>query len=210
MKKLTLMLAAVALSLLNTAPATAADLYPWNNHAAPYTFLFGNDFDTHQQTQQLPNGSLSGFFYISFTGVVTKDGYRVATHVDCNTTTSCTVGWTLSGQPGTGAFLYQVGSDHPVFLVNRQDIPEPGAFAHFHWLDYAGTMPPVGVSVPGYFLQLTAVDTFCFIHDMATASSAVKRKTCLANGGIPVNLGTDIATHLNIVTSFPSGIVPGI
>jgi hypothetical protein len=210
MEKLPLMSVALALSLLGAAPATAADFYPWNNHAAPYTFLFGNDIDTHQQTQQLPGGSLSGFFYIQFTGVVTKDGYPVATHVDCNTTTSCTVGWTLSGKPRTAAFLYQVDDDHPVFLVNRLDIPEPGAYAHFHWLDYAGTMPPVGVSVPGYLLQLSAVDSFCLIHDAAEADAARKSKTCRNNGGIAVHPGIDIATHLNIVASFPSGIVPGI
>jgi len=86
--------------------------------------------------------------------------------------------------------------------VNRLDIPEPGAFAHFHWLDYAGTMPPVGVTVPGYLLQLSAVDTFCFIHDGAAAASARKNRTCSGNGGIAVNLGIDIATHLNIVTSY--------
>jgi len=201
MKKLTVLLATMALFLLGAAPATAIDLYPWNNHAAPYNFLFGNDIDLHQQTQLLADGSLAGYFYISFTGVVTKDGYRVATHVDCNAA-PCTVGWTLSGQPRTGTFLYQVGTDHPVFLVNRLDIPEPGAYAHFHWLDYTGTMPPVGVSVPGYLLQLSAVDTFCFIHDGAAAASARKNRTCYANGGIAVNLGIDIATHLNIVTSY--------
>ncbi len=199
--KITLLLPALALCLVGAAPATAVDLYPWNSHATPYTFLFQNDIDTHQQTKQLPNGSLSGFFYISFTGVVTKDGYRVATHVDCNATSSCTVGWILSGQPRTAAFLYQVDDDHPVFLVNRLDIPEPGAYAHFHWLDYAGSLPPANINVPGYLLQLSAVDSFCFIHDVAQADSATNSKTCRDNGGIAVNLGIDIATHLNIVTS---------
>jgi len=142
MNALRLMLATLTLSLVGAANATAADLYPWNNHAAPYTFLFGNDIDTHQQTQQLPDGSLSGFFYVSFTGVVTKDGYRVATHVDCNSA-ACSVGWLLSGQPRTATFLYQVVPDHPVFLVNRLDIPEPGTYAHFHWL---GGMPDAGKS----------------------------------------------------------------
>ncbi len=202
MKKLTLIAASLCLSLLAAIPAGAADLYPWNNHAEPYDFLFGNDIDTHQQTQQLQDGSLSGFFYIGFTGVVTKDGYRVATHVDCNTTASCTVGWTLRGQPRTAAFLYQVDNDLPVFLVNRLDIPEPGAYAHFHWLDYAGTLPPVDLSVPGYLLQLSAVDTFCFFHDPVEAENARKSKTCRNNGGIAVNVGIDIATHLNIVTSY--------
>jgi hypothetical protein len=143
------------------------------------------------------DGSLSGYFYIHFTGVVTKDGYPVATHVDCNTGL-CTVGWTLDGEPATATFLYQVNDDHPVFLVGRADIPQPGAHAHFHWLD---TMPAPGVATRGFLLQLTAVDTFCFIHH--GADSAQQSKTCRDNGGVTVDAGIDIATHLNIVTSFP-------
>jgi hypothetical protein len=95
MSKLAPMVAALALSP-GAGSAGATDLYPWTNHAAPYSFTFGNDIDTHQQTRQLRDGSLWGFFYISFTGVVTKDRYEVATHVPCPTTT-CTVGWTLNG-----------------------------------------------------------------------------------------------------------------
>ncbi len=197
MKKLIIVLAILDLFLLGAGSAAATDLYPWNNHAAPFTFLFGNDIDTHQQTQLLKDHSLSGYFYIGFTGVVTKDGYRVATHVDCNAM-PCTVGWTLDGEPDTATFLYQVVPDHPVFLVNRLDIPEPGAYAHFHWLN---DNPMPGESKSGYLLQLTAVDTFCFIHDMA--SNASRKKTCWDNGGVAVNPGIDIATHLNIVTSFP-------
>jgi hypothetical protein len=207
MKMLTVMLWMLSLVLLGVAPAEAIDLYPWNNHAAPYSFLFGNDIDLHQQTQQLVDANLSGFFYISFTGVVTKDGYRVATHVDCNSA-PCTVGWMLSGQPRMAAFLYQADGDHPVFLLNRLDIPEPGAYAHFHWLDYTGTLPPIGVNVPGYLLQLSAVDTFCFIHDIADAAAARKSKACRVNGGIAVNPGIDIATHVNIVTSYQSIPIP--
>lgn len=203
MNKLTLVLVAVTMSLLGGAPATATDLYPWNNHAEPFTFLFGNEIDLHQQTRlKSRSGDLFGYFYISFTGVLTKDGYAVATHVDCNAN-PCTVGWTLDGKPRTATYLYQVESDHPVFLVNRLDIPEPGAYAHFHWLDHANAadgVPPAGLSVPGYLLQLTAVDTFCFIHH--GADSARKSKSCRDNGGIAVNPGIDIATHLNIVTSF--------
>jgi hypothetical protein len=81
--------------------------------------------------------------------------------------------------------------------VNRQDIPEPGAHAHFHWL--GGTMEIV--QGDGYLLQLTAVDKFCFIHH--GAAGATSGKTCRDNGGINVDLGIDIATHLNIVTSAP-------
>jgi hypothetical protein len=198
MKKRFVILTTLVMSLLGAGSATATDLYPWNNHAAPYTFLFGNEIDTHQQTRRIQGGDLFGYFYISFTGVVTKDGYRVATHLDCNAN-PCTVGWTLDGKQRTATFLYQVGSDHPVFLVNRVDIPEPGAYAHFHWLDGD---PAPGDSKNGFLLQLTAVDTFCFIHH--GADSATSSNTCRNNGGIVVNKGIDIATHLNIVTSYPS------
>ena len=203
MNKPTLIRVALALALLGATPATATDLYPWNNHAEPFIFLFGNEIDLHQQSR-LTNrgGDLFGYFYIGFTGVVTKDGYDVASHADCNAN-PCTVGWTLDGKPRTATLLYHVEADHPVFLINRLDIPEPGAYAHFHWLDYGNSaegMPPVGASVPGYLLQLTAVDTFCFIHH--GADSARKSKSCRDNGGIAVNPGIDIATHLNIVTSF--------
>jgi hypothetical protein len=193
MKKL-IALTIFVLSLLGAGSATA--FYPWRNHVAPFPFLFGNDIDTHQQTQLRIDGSLSGYFYIHFTGVVTKDGYPVATHVDCSARL-CTVGWTLNGEPATATFLYHVDGDHPVFLVSRVDIPEPGAHAHFHWL---GNMPATG-ETSGYLLQLTAVDTFCFVHH--GADDAQNGKTCRDNGGIAVKPGIDIATHLNIVTTFP-------
>ena len=195
----------LALSLLGAGAATAADIYPWSDHAAPFTFLFGNEIDTHQQTRKMRDGSLFGYFYIQFTGVVTKDGYPVATHVDCNGAgAACTVGWTLNGAPISATFLYHVEPDHPVFLVNRADIPQPGAHSHFHWL---GADPVPGEIKDGYLLQLTAEDKFCFIHH--GVDSAAGNKTCQKNGGIAVDLGTDIATHLNIVTSAPPACSAG-
>ena len=196
MKNRIMILMTFVLSFLGAGSA-AADGRPWRNHAAPFTFLFGNEIDLHQQTLLTGDDSLVGFLYIHFTGVVTTDGYRVATHVDCNAL-PCTVGWTLDGIPGTATFLYQVDDDHPVFLVSRVDIPEPGAYAHLHWL---GSLPAAGASTSGYLLQLTAEDTFCFIHHMADSAST--SKTCRENGGVAVNPGIDIATHLNIVASFP-------
>lgn len=68
-------------ALLGYGSANAAG-YPWKNHAAPYDFLFGNDIDGHQQTRLQQDGSLVGFLYIKFTGVITSDGYPVATHVN--------------------------------------------------------------------------------------------------------------------------------
>ncbi len=183
-----------AVSLLGAGPAAA--FYPWRDHAAPFVYLFGNDFDTHQQTRLKQDGTLSGYFYIQFTGVVTTDGYPVATHADCSAG-PCDVGWTLDGEPGVATLVYQTDHDHPLFLVSRSDIPQPGAYAHFHWV---GDMPAVGAAVTGYFLQLTAVDFFCFIHYQA--SGAQSSRTCGANGGVAVNPGIDVATHLNIVPSF--------
>jgi hypothetical protein len=203
MNKRILICSFLVLSLLGIGSAGAAG-YPWKNHAAPYDFLFGNDIDTHQQTRLTESGELFGFFYIKFTGVSTSDGYPVAGHVDCNAMPGCSVGWILNGNPHTATLLYHVEPDHPVFLVNRADIPEPGAYAHFHWL---GEHPGPGESKDGYLLQLTAVDSFCFIHHMA--DSATSSNTCRDNGGIAVNPGTDIATHLNIVTSAPPGCTSG-
>lgn len=199
MTKLTALLITTTLFLSGAGVAAATDLYPWQNHVAPFNFVFGNEIDTHQQTRQTQDRNLFGFFYIQFTGVVTKDRYRVATHVDCNATSECTVGWTLNGRPVRATFLYQVKQDHPVFLVNRADIPQPGAFSHFHWLD--GMPAPGGPAADGYLLQLTAVDKFCFMHH--GAERATSAETCRSNGGVNVDLGIDIATHLNIVTSVP-------
>jgi hypothetical protein len=201
MKTSSTLLAGLALSLVAAGTSLAADLYPWRDHASPFAFLFGNEIDTHQQTRQARNHSLFGFFYVRFTGVVTRDRYGVATHVDCDAYPDCTVGWTLNGQPANATFLYHAQPDHPVFLLERPNIPQPGAHAHFHWL---GGHPSLGQIVPGYLLQLTAVERFCFIHH--GAETAAGNKTCRENGGVAVDPGIDIATHVNIVTSRPPGL----
>ena len=198
-KPSTLVLSAV---LALASAAQAADLYPWRQHEAPFNFLFGNDIDTHQQTRLSRNGSLFGFFYVRFSGVTTKDNYPVATHVDCAMHPDCTVGWTINGTPLAATFLYQTMDDHPVFLVRRADIPQPGSPSHFHWL--GAVMPTPRQTVNGYMLQLTAVDRFCFIHHGADAASSTR--SCRDNGGVPVDPGADIATHLNVVASPPPGL----
>jgi len=195
-------LAAATLAFAAVGGAHAADLYPWREHEAPFPFLFGNEIDTHQQSRRTHDGSLFGFFYVRYTGVVTKDHYPVATHPNCSMVRDCTVGWTLHGTPMTATFLYDPMPDHPVFQVNRPDIPQPGAHSHFHWLGPAMPMPRQTVN--GFLLQLTAMDRFCFIHHGAEAATGAA--TCRANGGINVDPGTDIATHLNIVTTTPPGL----
>jgi hypothetical protein len=197
-----IMLTSVVLALSAFSPAGAADLYPWRNHDAPFGFVFGNEIDTHQQTRLTRDGSLFGFFYVSFTGVQTKDGYPVATHLDCNASPTCTVGWALNGKRISATFLYANMDEHPVFLAKRADITQPGSPSHFHWL--GAVMPMPRQTVNGFVLQLTAVDRFCFIHHGAEAASA--SSTCRQNGGVNVDPGVDIATHLNIVASAPPGM----
>lgn len=204
MKKGIVMLVTPILLILGLDLVMAAG-YQWKNHAAPYDFLLGNDIDSHQQTRLERDGSLFGFFYIKFTDDFTYDGYPVATHANCKVTPDCTVGWVLRGNPGSATFLYHGMADQPVWLANRADIPQPGAYTHFRWL--GGNRPVAGVPRNGYFLELQAVDTFCFIHH---GMAIVSRDTCQENAGVVVTPGVDSASHVNIVTSFPPGIVPGI
>jgi hypothetical protein len=186
-----------AVMSVGVQPARATDLFTWNNHAAPFTFRFGNDLDMHTLSRVTSDGNLFGLMYIQFTGTTTKDGYRIASHGDC-TMGPCTVGWTINGKALAATLLSDSMNDHPLFTLNRVDIPEPGAFTHFHWL---GAMPAVGQQTNGYLLQLVAVDRFCFIHHDAT--SATSGKTCHDNGGVKVDVGIDVASHLNIVPEAP-------
>ena len=197
-----ILFAGSALALSVFASVHAADLYPWRNHEAPFSFVFGNEIDTHQQTRLTRDGSLFGFFYIRFTGVQTKDHYPVATHVDCNASPDCTVGWALNGKSISATFLYENMGEHPVFLAERADITQPGSPSHFHWL--GAVMPMPRQTLNGFLLQLTAVDRFCFIHHGAEAANAAI--TCRQSGGVNVDPGVDIATHLNIVASAPPGM----
>lgn len=185
----------VSFAALAMAGEARAAGYPWKNHAAPYDFLFGNDFDTHQQTRSTQAGALAGFLYVHYTGAVTSDRLPVAHHGNCGEV-ACDVGWIVRGEPATAAFLYHVEGDHPVWLVDRRDLPQPGAYVHFHWL---GSMPSNAGDVRGgYLLELQAVKAFCFIHDEGGESG-----TCEARGGVVVRAGIDVATHSNIVASFP-------
>jgi hypothetical protein len=197
-----LLLCVAALGLSATTATQAAEMYPWRSHQAPFGYMFGNEIDGHQQTRLGRDGSLDGYLYIHHTGVVTKDNYPVATHVDCGTVSDCTVGWKIDGKPSSAKLVRQPLHDHPVFLMARPDIPQPGAYAHFHWTGM--TMPMPYLSVRGYVLQLTAVNRFCFIHHSAEA--AMSAASCRDNGGVEVDRGLDIATHLNIVTNDPAGM----
>jgi len=126
----------------------------------------------------------------------------VATHVDCSDRRfDCKVGWKIDAVPSRAKLVLQPMHDHPVFLLRRPDIPQPGSHAHFHW---NGAMPMLNQSANGYLLELTAVNSFCFIHH--DANLATSAWSCRDNKGVAVERGVDIATHLNIVTNEPNGM----
>lgn len=176
------------LSLAMAAVAYAATSYPWNDHAAPYDYLFGNHIDTHQQSQEnIDDGKLGGFFYIKFTGKY-EDGVPVATHADCGKeAVDCTVGWKLKGVYVEDVMLDEnSGHGHPIWCVDPDDIPRAPGFSHFHWEDepeHAGQLEE-GKSYNGYLLKLTAREQFFFKH----------------HGGFLVTPGIDTETHANINT----------
>ncbi len=214
------LLFALAVFLTGAGPAQAAK---FDNPARD--FLFGNHIDTHQQSKlKEKNGvpaSLSGKLYIIFTGETdAASGLPVARHPRgsshdevCDVDVDCVAGWTFDAVPGAAKFLYHNGvngDDHPVWMVNRVDIPQPGSFTHFHWIA-ADSTDPAASSVPpecdkdnagqledtapsavnktcdGWFLELRAVKSFAFEH-----------------GGekIPVRAGIDTNTHTNLVTNY--------
>jgi hypothetical protein len=198
-------------AVLGLGRVHAAEFLPWNDHAKPFDFLFngGADIDMHQQT--LLNRStkqLFGFLYIQFTGAVSRDGYRVAIHGDCNAPDdNCKVGWLLQGQPANARLVYQAEPDHPTWLVDRADIPQPGAFSHFHWSDTTHA-PLVGTVHSGFLLRLESVDTFCFVHHDGVGFDEKRSCEDDVNNGVIVRPGIDIATHVNIVGSYPGYVVP--
>jgi hypothetical protein len=203
MRKPTMILFGAGLALAAATSVQAEETYPWRQHQRPFSYIFGNEIDGHQQTREGRDGKLTGYLYIQYTGIVTKDNYQVATHVDCNAIgADCVVGWNVAGLPSRAKLVRQPMHDHPLFLIDRVDIPQPGSYAHFHWTGMAMPMPYL--SVDGYLLELTAVNRFCFIHH--DAGMAMSAKSCRESGGVKVERGVDIATHLNIVTSDPNGM----
>lgn len=190
-------------------------------HEEPYDFLFGNHIDTHQETKlKMKKGepeSLKGFLYILDTGRTTHDDlpiYRHPRDAECDIDPDqCEVGWKIKAVPGEAKFLYHNGvngDDHPVWMVNRVDIPQKGSFTHFHWITKSSTDPrrdmvddfcdknnagqletqkPIAVDkyCLGWFLEIKAKEDFAFEH---------------GDEIIPVRKGDDNATHLNLVTNY--------
>ncbi len=161
-----LAMALTATALLSVAPGVRADSF---FHKAPFDFLFGNHFDTHQETRLDRNQQtgapeeLQGKFYIIFTGAVDPaSGLDVARHPRgaahsevCGIDVKCVAGWEMRGLPGAAKFVAHTGvngDDHPLWLVNRAEeasgapapgmvIPQPGYYSHFMWISRGSTDP---------------------------------------------------------------------
>ena len=113
--------------------ADASDLdgeYPWNHHAAPYDYKFGNMIDSHQQSFIDSNGVLHGFIYIHDTGQITAEGFPIADKAHCKTQ-DCMVGWLVKGIK-VQATLVQKGPR--IWLVDPNDLPKEKGYTHFHWI----------------------------------------------------------------------------
>ncbi len=175
-----------ALALKSPSSGGNSNGYSWQNHSAPFDFLFGNHIDTHQQTKELGNGQLQGFFYITFNGNETGDGIPEATHGNCNMNPGCTVGWNLHGIPVQATLVAHGEGQHPTWCIDPDDMPNQQGYTHFHWLgapEHAGGIG-LGETYEGYLLKLTAHETFFFKH----------------HGGFLVTPGIDYETHANVVT----------
>ena len=236
---------ASATAAMAAASPSAVSGRGWNDHARPYDFRFGNHIDEHQESV-LNNRTMQlfGSLFVTFTDKdgnligTTADGLPIARHPRtdmgeiCGQTVDCVVGWKFTGTVGPGPvsaavlnrgearYLYHTGvngDDHPVWLTNRVNIPQPGpGSSHYHWIsdnptvrpattdprideinplcnvDHAAQLTPNTIC-KGWYLQFYAVRKFAFQHGGET---------------IPVTPGTDNATHLNVVTNFPAR--PGI
>lgn len=193
-------------------------------HQGKWGFYFGNHIDWHQESRLKNNGTLKGKLYIlPIEGKFTEDGKQVYRHPRgpsqnevCGVTTSeCIVGWTFKASPARSVFLYHQGvngDDHPVWLLNRNDIKQPSVSSHFHWIANQGPVAttdnrivtsecdknkaselekkePVatGSYCNGWIIELRAIRDFAFEH-----------------GGeiMELEAGVDIASHLNMITNY--------
>jgi hypothetical protein len=146
--------------------------------------------------------SLKGSFYIIFTGETDKvSGLPIAEYPNgsqCEEDESdCVVGWKIKAKPGAAKFLYHSGvngNDHPVWMVDRVDIPQPGSYTHFHWITSTSSDPrgDENIVCPGWFLEIkVGKKKFAFQH---------------GNEVVPVHRGIDNTTHLNLVTNYKADL----
>lgn len=154
---------------------------PWKDHDKPFDFVFDNHFDSHQQSKVHGDGeTLTGFFYITYTGGTTDDLPNARHGTE-------TAGWSLKGVPAYNAVVLDTSGLHPIWCVDPNDVPSSPGYSHFHWFGepQSHTGLSVGEMRDGYLLKLTAIDAFYFEH-----------------GPFPVTPGIDDVSHYNIVVDY--------
>lgn len=163
----------------------------WNDHAAPFSFLFENKIDSHQETRLTKKGNLFGFLYVTLTGEYTEEGVPIVKHCrGDHPAEDLKVGWVIKGVPAKATFVYH-NHDHPVWLIqDRSIMPQPGSYTHFHWTGSPDCCMNLmeGMEYEGFLIQLRAVSEFVFKH---------------CGRMIHIKPGIDNVSHINIVTSFP-------
>jgi hypothetical protein len=168
------------------------------DEASPFGFLFGNHIDTHQATKLGSDGELSGAFFIIFTGEVDPaSGLPVARHPrgamhneECGFDVDCVTGWRLRAKPGEAKFLFHSGvngNDHPVWGVNRVDIPQPGSFTHFHWIGADSTDPRA---------EAGDVPPACDVDMAGELEGSVGEGTLVLDDGTTIVQWEDASVHL--------------
>jgi len=187
MKKTLLSLSLITVWLISSAAVQLA--LPWSGHAAPFTFLFGNEIDNHQQSVITTSKQLKGFLYIHYTGEIIN-GIPVAEHTDCTMMAQdCLAGWKFDGNPALGIYLGSNMENHmPQFCLQPEQLKR--GYSHFHWLGdpMMGMDLVLGQTYPGYVINMVALSTFYFRHHDAL---------------ILVKAGADQVSHQNITTSCP-------
>ena len=169
MKKPLFLTTVLALLILLTTSAVFADEtdddvdYPWQEHAAPFDFMFNNMIDTHQQTRESANGVLHGFIYIHIIDVA-EDGIPIAEKANCAAyPDECVIGWVVKGIPYSATL---VNKGPRIWQIEPADLPQEPGYTHFHWL--GNPLKPHGLVMNtkvynGYLLKRVAATTFYWL-----------------------------------------------
>jgi hypothetical protein len=178
---------AILIPFRSNALAASGSSYPWRDHAAPYTYLFGNHIDSHQQSETIDGGQIQGYLYIHYTGQ-TINGIPVAEHTDCSMDpTSCIVGWQIQGVSARATAVSMDSMGMAQFCASAFTLRSLNGYSHFHWIgDPMMDMDiQIGQAYTGYLLKLTARTTFYFNHH---------------DSMVLVTPGVDTVSHANVTS----------
>ena len=154
------------------APLTGTQLdedYPWQYHAPPFDFSFGNMINSHQQSRLDSSGVLHGFIYIHDTGCFTEAGLPIAEKAHCPTQ-ECRVGWVVKGVPITATL---VNKGPRVWLVDPDDLPVESGYTHFHWTGAPHSPHDlvIGQKYSGYLMKRMAPEPFSWLGGSGSGGS---------------------------------------